>query len=441
MYNAGDSIAAPACAVVIVDGVVYPEPASWPPTSVQECSLYVRVAGTDRTAYSSTAVLPGSAVVLQPDAVLPVACPEQRGRAEHVALQVAEHPGSTMSNPLRIVLVWVVLACTADLAAAQFLLVTDGGADTVRKYDLDGTYLGDVIDAGAGGVNDPLGIAISPAGDLLVSGDLSRKVHRYDLGTGVPLGDFAAHPTMVGPAGLAIHDGRLYVSDGRSGTVFRFDAETGDYIDDFITGMAVPEAVLFAPSGDVIVGDWLRNEYRVFDGGSGTAKSTLVTGDGLNRPWGAAISGDGDSILTVNFGSNTLTEHAIDTGDMIRTVDLRNGGAPMNGPVDWVTLDDGTHVVSSALNGTLLRYDEAWGYIGVFAEGDAVRSDAMVLVPAPGTPCRADVDGDGELTLFDFLAFQNAFDAGDLAADFDDDGMLTLFDFLAFQNEFDAGCV
>jgi hypothetical protein len=56
------------------------------------------------------------------------------------------------------------------------------------------------------------------------------------------------------------------------------------------------------------------------------------------------------------------------------------------------------------------------------------------------SPCRADFDGDGELTIFDFLAFQNAFDAGDPAADFDGDGSLTIFDFLAFQNEFDAGC-
>ncbi|MFI4882509.1 MAG: GC-type dockerin domain-anchored protein, partial [Phycisphaerales bacterium JB064] len=47
---------------------------------------------------------------------------------------------------------------------------------------------------------------------------------------------------------------------------------------------------------------------------------------------------------------------------------------------------------------------------------------------------------DGELTLFDFLAFQNAFDGGDPSADFDGDGEFTLFDFLAFQNAFDAGC-
>ena len=75
---------------------------------------------------------------------------------------------------------------------------------------------------------------------------------------------------------------------------------------------------------------------------------------------------------------------------------------------------------------------------GLFG-GAFVQMDAMEL-SVGGGGCRADIDGDGELTLFDFLEFQNLFDAGDLAADFDGDGSLTLFDFLEFQNEFDAGC-
>ncbi|UYV12693.1 MAG: FG-GAP-like repeat-containing protein [Phycisphaera sp.] len=54
--------------------------------------------------------------------------------------------------------------------------------------------------------------------------------------------------------------------------------------------------------------------------------------------------------------------------------------------------------------------------------------------------CPADLDGDGDLTIFDFLAFQNLFDAGDVAADFDGDGVLTIFDFLVFQNLFQDGC-
>ncbi len=57
-----------------------------------------------------------------------------------------------------------------------------------------------------------------------------------------------------------------------------------------------------------------------------------------------------------------------------------------------------------------------------------------------GVICTADLDGDGRLSLFDFLEFQNLFDSGDAGADFDADGRLTLFDFLAFQNAFDAGC-
>jgi hypothetical protein len=54
--------------------------------------------------------------------------------------------------------------------------------------------------------------------------------------------------------------------------------------------------------------------------------------------------------------------------------------------------------------------------------------------------CRADLDGDGDLTVFDFLEFQNLFDMGDPAADFDGDGSLTVFDFLEFQNDFVRGC-
>ncbi|MEQ8844751.1 MAG: right-handed parallel beta-helix repeat-containing protein [Phycisphaerales bacterium] len=59
---------------------------------------------------------------------------------------------------------------------------------------------------------------------------------------------------------------------------------------------------------------------------------------------------------------------------------------------------------------------------------------------ATGCGCRADLDGDGALTIFDFLAFGNLFDLMDPAADFDGDGQFTMFDFLAFQNAFDAGC-
>ena len=89
-------------------------------------------------------------------------------------------------------------------------------------------------------------------------------------------------------------------------------------------------------------------------------------------------------------------------------------------------------VDGSDITAITLGQGDPFDYIQRFAiAGDGVPCD---------TGCRADIDGDGSLTIFDFLAFQNLFDAGDLGADFDGDGSLTIFDFLAFQNEFDAGC-
>jgi hypothetical protein len=54
--------------------------------------------------------------------------------------------------------------------------------------------------------------------------------------------------------------------------------------------------------------------------------------------------------------------------------------------------------------------------------------------------CYADFTGDGALDLFDFLAFVNAFNAGNNSADCDASGGLDLFDFLCFTNVFNGGC-
>ena len=111
-----------------------------------------------------------------------------------------------------------------------------------------------------------------------------------------------------------------------------------------------------------------------------------------------------------SFGALALTTPLID-GDGWQVLELEFD-APTDG--EYLTV-----------RGT--RGPDAWTHI-----------DLVSLVG--GEPCRVDFDGDGQLSIFDFLAFQNAFDAGDLVADFDGDGVLTIFDFLAFQNEFDVGC-
>lgn len=54
--------------------------------------------------------------------------------------------------------------------------------------------------------------------------------------------------------------------------------------------------------------------------------------------------------------------------------------------------------------------------------------------------CYADFNGDGELSILDFVAFQTAFSAGDESADCNDDGSLSVLDFVCFQGAFVVGC-
>lgn len=71
------------------------------------------------------------------------------------------------------------------------------------------------------------------------------------------------------------------------------------------------------------------------------------------------------------------------------------------------------------------------------ADGQSPDIDALAVVRSL---CAADVDGNGEVNVFDFLAFQGLFTTGDGRADVDENGRLDIFDYLTFTNLFLDGC-
>ncbi|MFG0285801.1 MAG: GC-type dockerin domain-anchored protein [Phycisphaerales bacterium JB039] len=118
------------------------------------------------------------------------------------------------------------------------------------------------------------------------------------------------------------------------------------------------------------------------------------------------------------------------------TVGMRFSDAP-NGDVTKPSLVTDIDGCQPGLN-PLFAVPGGWTDLCAFgASGDFV---IRCIVEPVADDCYADCDGDGELTFFDFLCYQNLFAAGDLAADCDGDGTLNFFDFLCFQNEFAAGC-
>ncbi|GIW73939.1 MAG: hypothetical protein KatS3mg103_0461 [Phycisphaerales bacterium] len=115
-------------------------------------------------------------------------------------------------------------------------------------------------------------------------------------------------------------------------------------------------------------------------------------------------------------------------------------GDALAGPLDqqalrsWVYAHDGQALDADGIKNGVVTIDQApYGFALYDLDGDGrVRHEDLEAFGH-----RADLDGDGMATVFDFLAFQNLFDAGDLRADFDLSQTLDIFDFLAFQNAFD----
>jgi len=170
----------------------------------------------------------------------------------------------------------------------------------------------------------------------------------------------------------------------------------------------------------------------------GTGMVTLVGGlsaPNLDQITGFAIDADG-----VGWATD------IDAASLFR-IDLATAGAEFIGNATSPGVRNWFNDLSFDSSGTLWGAREQGGglYTIDTATGAATLEFATttfrsIAFTGGEADCYADFDGDGELTIFDFLAFQNAFDSGDLTADCDDDGSLTLFDFLCFQNAFDAGC-
>jgi len=126
-------------------------------------------------------------------------------------------------------------------------------------------------------------------------------------------------------------------------------------------------------------------------------------------PWG---------LLDASGGEEEWTETVLLDGDSLRR--REKGGSR--------TIPDTTYMWND-------RLDQSQGGGIPFSSSAGFRLASLAAVPCP-----ADLDGDGTVTLADFLLLADAFDAGEDRADLDGDDALTLLDFLVFQNMFEEGC-
>ncbi|MEQ8317201.1 MAG: GC-type dockerin domain-anchored protein [Phycisphaerales bacterium] len=227
-------------------------------------------------------------------------------------------------------------------------------------------------------------------------------------------------------------------------------AARADTIRITIAGQVVSNRISDGPLAAVSPGDQTTVSFRIdsddfFDAIPGDLRNYTVENDSFEVDFTSVAT----TVISGTEAYFTLVDgFPVSDGFFLSTSRFSPGGVPLEATPFQLGFELG-------YEGTTLDSLDILDAFGVYEFGGLTRFNFNVWQIFPdnvvmsidfesmeiaGDACTADFDGDGELTLFDFLAFQNAFDAGDPAADFDGDGDLTLFDFLAFQNAFDAGC-
>ena len=96
------------------------------------------------------------------------------------------------------------------------VLVSSGGDNRVLEFDLDGNYVGDLVDS-ASGLVFPTGLLLLPGGSLLVASRDSNDVRSFDPVDGTPLGRFILHGMggLAGPKDELLTYDDVVVPEGR----------------------------------------------------------------------------------------------------------------------------------------------------------------------------------------------------------------------------------
>ncbi|MFI4915172.1 MAG: hypothetical protein ACIAS6_01520 [Phycisphaerales bacterium JB060] len=315
-----------------------------------------------------------------------------------------------------------LLSVLSAPSLAQEVLVGDLTGDRIVRFDWpSGQVFDHFVGSGVSELNGPRAMCLGPDGMLYVASQINDSVLRVDASNGRVLGTFVRSGPGVdlnSPRGLAFDaHGDLYVTSSANDKVLKFDGETGAFLSEFIErgdeGPNGPADILFEAGGDtVLVSARSGDNVLRYDASTGAfLEEVLAPAEmGLEEPTGL-LALAGGRILVCSAGSNRIIELAPDGS---ASVFAAPASPVLDQPEDIVQAPDGSLlVVFSGGTGGVQQFDNDGEFLRLFIAGGSggMNGDPVSLLILPAT-CQADFNDDGSLDIFDFLAFQNAFDAG-----------------------------
>jgi streptogramin lyase len=176
---------------------------------------------------------------------------------------------------------------------------------------------------------------------------------------------------MVMTAFLSFAYADLYVGDGASSKVLRYNEATGAFIDAFVDsgsgGLSSPRGLFIGPDGNLYVNSFDTNGVMRYDGATGAPLpapaqmgAVFASGSGLDGPTGLILGRDGNLYVS-SFNNDSVFRFSGTTGDFI-DVFVPTGSGGLSNPRGLVFGPDGNlYVISSSGPGKVLRYEGTTG--------------------------------------------------------------------------------
>lgn len=194
----------------------------------------------------------------------------------------------------------------------------------------------------------------------------------------IATGTIGAATGLGKPYGVAVHKGRVYVSDTVLRAVAMFDVPTGQFKLIGAEGggaLAKPLGVAVSSVGDLYVVDGTAKRVAVYNA-NGDFIQAIGSAKDLKRPTGVALSPDGKYVYIVDTGGIDTDQHRVYiydslSGDQVSSFGGRGTGAgEFNLPLQAAVAKDGTIYVVDSGNfrvkafGPDGQYKIAWGQVG-----------------------------------------------------------------------------
>lgn len=142
---------------------------------------------------------------------------------------------------------------------------------------------------------------------LLIANSNGNDIVRFEQQSARFVDVLVPAGTLDSPDTLALHDDQLYVSSGttpESSAIVRFDASTGDHIDNFAEGGGLhrPYGFAFGPDGYLYVASFLTDQILRYQADNGEFVDVFAQGTGeagtTNGPNGLNFGPDGKLYVT-----------------------------------------------------------------------------------------------------------------------------------------------